>query len=262
MGNGRLDVRKLMTFPFRIQSDRKRIVSDSQGGIPAHVQKLIRIVRPYTMVDALRLAMLHQLAQEVPDEGDVVECGVCNGGSAAVLASAIRNHLTKSLWLYDTFEGIPPPTTKDGPDAEKYTGRLVGRVDRVNEVLALVGFPKERIVIRQGLFKDSFRQPLPAKVALLHLDADWYDGILQALETFYPLIPTGGIVILDDFGHWEGTREAFYEFCKRYDLRPLLERVGHTQAFWRKDHTHNRGIQKRFARGLYGLGVEGLKSAE
>jgi O-methyltransferase len=249
MGNGRIEVGKLI-FPFRTKSRRN---SDLQGGIPPHVQDLIKIVQPYTMVDALRLAMLHQLAQESSDAGDVVECGVCNGGSAAVLARAIRNHPTKSLWLYDTFEGIPPPTARDGPDAEEYTGRLVGRVDRVNEVLALVGFPKERTVIRKGLFKDSFKQPLPQKVALLHLDADWYDGILEALETFYPLIPTGGIVILDDFGHWEGTREAFYDFCKRYDIRPLLERVGHTQAFWRKGHTHNREIEQRFARGIYGL---------
>jgi O-methyltransferase len=208
------------------------------------------------MVDALRLAMLHQLAQEIPDEGDIVECGVCNGGSAAVLASAIRKLPTKSLWLYDTFQGIPPPTTRDGPDAEQYTGQFVGCMDRVNEVLAFVGFPKERTVIRKGLFNDTFRQPLPQKVALLHLDADWYDGIYAALETFYPLISTGGIVILDDFGHWEGTREAFYDFCKRYDIRPLLERVGHTQAFWRKYHTHNREIQERSAQGVYGLGSE------
>jgi O-methyltransferase len=255
MGNGRFEVGKPMLFPFRIKkSRRKQIDSDFRGGIPANVQDLIKMVQPYTMVDALRLSMLHQLAQEIPDEGDVVECGVCNGGSAAVLASVIRNQPKKSLWLYDTFHGLPPPTASDGPDAQKYSGQLIGCLDRVNEVLTLVGFPEERLVIREGLFKDSFKRALPQKVALLHLDADWYDGIFEALETFYPLMPVGGIVILDDFGHWEGTREAFYDFCKRYDIRPLLERVGHTQAFWRKGHTHNREIEKRFARGVYERG--------
>jgi O-methyltransferase len=248
--------RKLMGFALPVKSRRKKGVPGLPWAIPPQVQHLINIVQPYTMVDPLRLAMLHQLAQEVPDEGDVVECGVCNGGSAAVLASVIRNHPKKSLWLYDTFQGIPPPTARDGAEAQNYSGHLIGRVDRVNEVLARVGFPRERAVIREGLFEDSFKQPLPQSVALLHIDADWYEGVLEALKTFYPLIPDGGIVILDDFGHWEGAREAFYDFCAICDTRPVLERAGYTQAFWRKGQIHNRNIMERFVQGVYGVEVE------
>jgi len=254
MGSSHDRFGKLMTFAFRIKSRRKNGVTGLPGAIPPQVQEVINIVQPYTMVDPLRLAMLHQLVGEVPDEGDVVECGVCNGGSAAVLASVIRNHPTKSLWLYDTFQGIPSPTARDGADAQKCSGHWVGSVDRVNEVLALVGFPKGRAVIREGLFKDSFKKPLPQSVALLHIDADWYEGVLNALKTFYPLVLVGGVVVLDDFGYWEGTREAFYDFCVECNVKPLLERAGNTQAFWRKGQTHNRNTGERFAWGVYGLG--------
>jgi O-methyltransferase len=256
MGSGHDRFGKLMTFAFRVKSPRKSGVPGLPWAIPPHVQELINIVQPYTMVDPLRLAMLHQLAGEVPDEGDVVECGVCNGGSAAVLASVIGDHPRRSLWLYDNFQGMPPPGTRDGSDAQKYCGQLIGSMDRVNEVLALVEFPKDRAVIREGLFKDSFKQPLPQSVALLHIDADWYDGVLESLKTFYPLIPDGGIVILDDFGHWEGTREAFYDFCIDYNIRPLLERAGYTQAFWRKGEIHNRNKNEHFVWGMYRAGIK------
>jgi O-methyltransferase len=63
---------------------------------------------------------------------------------------------------------------------------------------------------------------------------------MLVLETFYPLIPDGGVVILDDFGHWEGCRVAFYDFCKKFDEHPLLERVDYTQAYWIKGKKHSR----------------------
>jgi O-methyltransferase len=63
---------------------------------------------------------------------------------------------------------------------------------------------------------------------------------MLSLNTFYDLVPDGGIIILDDFGHWEGCREAFYDFIAQRKLKPLLERFGHTQAFWIKERIHNR----------------------
>lgn len=216
--------------------------------------RLIKVVEPYTMVDHSRLIMLYGLAREVlvnRIEGDFVECGVCNGGSAAVLAAVIRRDPNYRLFLYDTFEGIPAPGSKDGPVAPKYTGRLKGSVETVMEALGKVGFPLERAIIRKGLFKDTFRENRTARVALLHIDADWYDSVLMALRTFYPLVSKGGIIILDDFGHWEGSREAFYDFCKEQDIKPLIEKLGPWQLFWRKEQEHNRSMGLTYATGVY-----------
>jgi O-methyltransferase len=217
------------------------------------VQRLLGVVRPYTMSDPLRLVMLYQLAREAArlGEGALVECGVCNGGSAAVLGAAVRRRAHCTLWLYDTFEGIPAPGTRDGPLAPTYTGLLKGTVEAVLAVLGKVGFPAARAVIRKGLFSDTFQEPLPDRVILLHVDADWYEGVLQTLQTFYARVPPGGVIVLDDFGHWEGARQAFYDFCAAEGIQPLLERAGYTQAFWRKGQEHNREIAAAYEHGIY-----------
>ena len=217
-------------------------------------RELLKLVQPYTMVDPIRLATLHLLARQVCEKGitgDIVECGVCNGGSAAIMAAAVAKCTNHRLWLYDTFEGIPQAQQQDGELAQKYTGHFVGSVQNVKEALIKVGYPKNQVVLRKGLFLDTFKEELPDKVALLHLDGDWYDSVLSALETFYPLVCDGGFIVLDDFGYWEGARKAFYDFCRTTGIQPLLERVGHTQAFWRKGLEHNRDLYNAFEYGVY-----------
>jgi len=222
--------------------------------IPPHLYKLIRLAQPYTMVEPMRLAMLYGLANEIcnsPIDGAIVECGVCQGGSAMILAAAIKNVSDRKLWLYDTFEGLPAPGPRDGQLAKVFEGKLRGSIKTVQEAIGTAGFPLERVVLRKGLFRDTFSEPLPKKVALLHIDADWYHSVLDCLRTFYPLVAGGGVIVLDDFGHWEGAREAFYDFCVEQNVKPLIERVGYTQMFWRKEMDHNRTISDSYVCGVY-----------
>ncbi|MDM8542687.1 TylF/MycF/NovP-related O-methyltransferase [Desulfococcaceae bacterium HSG9] len=195
----------------------------------------------YTLLDAERIHSLMNLTQDVNHrkiEGDIVECGSCKGGSSAALRVCMGDY--RKLWIYDSFEGLPETNKKDGQEAKKWIGDCKSTVQNVLEVMALTNAKDEEFVIRKGLFSDTFRQTLPKKVALLHCDADWYESVMLVLETFYPLIPDGGVVILDDFGHWEGCRVAFYDFCKKFDEQPLLERVDYTQAYWIKGKKHKR----------------------
>ncbi len=222
--------------------------------ISAELQNLLRLVEPSTMSDELRLALLYGLAREACSEGitgDIVECGVCNGGSAAVLAEAVLSDPARRIWLYDSFEGIPEPGPQDGELAKDFAGCFVGYFGSTQALLNRVHFPLDRAVFRPGFFRDTFRQPLPAEVALLHVDADWYESVLSALQTFYPAVVNGGLVVIDDFGHWEGARKAFYAFCRDQGIEPVLERVGYTQAFWRKGQEHNRDVQDRYRFGTY-----------
>lgn len=208
-----------------------------------YFKNLYKKVRPYTMSEEDRLLSLHELAREMLRSnvsGDFVECGVCNGGSAAILADAIRKSSERKIWLYDTFKGIPAAGPQDDLEAKKHEGDWKGDVGKVQEVFSKINFPKERQVVCQGIFEHTFKQ-VPKSVALIHIDADWYESVLLSLETFYPLIPQGGVIILDDFGWWEGCRKAFYFFCKKYEIAPLLQRVGKTQAYWIKGREHNRG---------------------
>lgn len=203
----------------------------------------LKAISAYSMGSFLTLENLNALALGVMERGipgDFVECGVFNGGSAAAAACAIRSSGRK-LWLYDSFEGMPETTAADGPAAADFIGKCVGDEANVHAAMRLARFPEERYVIRKGWFQDTFTTgPMPGSIAFLHIDADWYDSVQLALVTFYDRVSTGGVIILDDFGHWEGCREAFYDFAAERDVKPLLERFGHTQAYWIKDRTHNR----------------------
>src|SRR5258708_5958871 len=104
-------------------------------------RELLSTVQLYTMSEPIRLATLHQLALEVCTNeivGDVVECGVCNGGSAAIMASAIVQCPERSVGLYDTFEGMPPAGQFDGSLAQTCTGQFIGSIDNVTRVLEKV----------------------------------------------------------------------------------------------------------------------------
>ncbi|MEQ9620629.1 TylF/MycF/NovP-related O-methyltransferase [Coleofasciculus chthonoplastes] len=194
------------------------------------------------------LKKLYSLGQDVVNRkipGDFVECGVCNGGSAAAIASAFGN-TERKVWLYDSFMGLPAAKEIDGSDAAKYFGRFVGAEEKVQEAMRIVHFPEENYIIRKGWFENTFNEPLPQAVSILHIDADWYDSVMLSLKTFYERVADGGVIILDDFGHWEGCREAFYDFIAQHDLKPLLERCGHTQAFWVKGRVHNREFADRW----------------
>ena len=195
------------------------------------------------------LRNLHRLARHVVDEGvpgDVVECGVFKGGSASVLADAVRDE-ERAVWLFDTFDGIPPATAKDGPAAQPFSGSMVGSVEATIELFDELNLPPA--IVRKGAFAETFKGLLPEQVAFLHVDADWYESVLLCLRTFYDRVSDGGVIVLDDFSYWEGARLAFYEFCRERDIAPLLERCGLCQAFWIKGLESNREAfaQRRWA---------------
>lgn len=209
--------------------------------LPSSDEFTIRKVRPYTLCSAERIRSLIKLAQYLnlnAIEGDFVECGTYKGGTAAILSKYMG--VNRHLWLYDSFEGMPDTVERDGEEAKKWVGECVGTIEDVKEAMRLVSTNEDCYTTKKGWFEQTFHEKLPEKVALLHCDADWYDSVTLVLETFYKLIPEGGCVVLDDFGYWEGCREAFYDFCSKHNEKPLLERAGNLQAYWIKGKLNNR----------------------
>jgi len=205
---------------------------------------LFRAVAPYTLIGERQLATLHDLSRNVADAGipgDLVEAGVANGGSAAIIAEPHISASSRHLWLYDTFQGIPPSGPEDGRLARSHTGAWQGTQDSVRAALALVDYPERSVVWRPGLFAQTMARdlPCPAQVALLHIDADWYDSVLLTLRMFYPLVSERGYVVLDDFGWWPGCRKAFYAWCAETGETPLLERSGRYGVWWQKGRVSN-----------------------
>lgn len=207
-------------------------------------KSLTKIILPYTLVSPERAHNLYLLAQRIEQEripGDVLECGVCNGGSAAILASsATQSPLKRTVWLLDSFQGMPDVTPEDdvaigGRTAESHVGQEVGSIERVKEVLTKVGADMSRVRILPGWFEDTFPSVTTSQIAILNIDADWYKSVKLCLETFYDRVVGGGFISFDDYGHWPGCRKAVDEFFESRQLRYKFVQVDYTAHWIRKE---------------------------
>jgi O-methyltransferase len=201
-------------------------------------------VSPYTMTDAASvLATIRAVAYiaryRIP--GDIVECGVWRGGSmmAAALALLEQRDLDRELCLFDTFEGMPPPTDRDrnldGRSArqilaEARPGRGVwcyASIDDVQQNMAGTGYPPDRIRYVPGRVEQTLPAATPAAIACLRLDTDWYESTLAGLVHLFPRVSAHGVLLLDDYGYWRGAREAVDEYFSRHWTSPVyLHQVG------------------------------------
>jgi len=202
------------------------------------MMRLVYRVRGYTAVFVPRLVALYKLSEEINQRsvpGDIVECGVYNGGSAAIMASLCeKSPLNRNVWLFDSFEGLPKPTDKDGEEAPAYEGWCHGDLSKVKEVLRKLRIPQSRVHIVKGWFQDTFPSAQIRDIAILHIDADWYDSVKLCLENFYDSVQPGGYIVLDDYGDWEGCRIATDEFLKKRALDVKLIQVDYTGFYFQK----------------------------
>lgn len=221
-----------------------RIVADAEPRSPRALHRSFRVfrtilkVRRASFLGPYRLHQLFRLAMMVDREGvagDYVECGVYRGGSAALLAHAADiARPSRHLWLFDSFAGLPAPTGIDGPGAVHLQGDLVGSEQDVLDLLRRVGAQSARVHIVQGWFEDTLPVAPIERVALLHIDADWYESIKLCLELFYDRVAPGGVVVLDDYDEWPGCRAALHEFADARTLPVVFDRTGRLVPYFRK----------------------------
>jgi O-methyltransferase len=207
----------------------------------------IKRVRRYTLTTAPRIAAVVDAVDYVVGnriEGAIVECGVWRGGSVMacalmLLRLGVRD---RDLYLFDTFTGMPEPSSADvrspydGYSPHRRWRRLTsaGRqwsgvsAAAVRANLESTGYPPERIHLVSGLVEETLPEAAPGAIALLRLDTDWYASTLHELEQLYPLLEPGGVLIVDDYGHYEGARRAVEEYFKTIGSKPLLHRIDYT----------------------------------
>ncbi len=207
--------------------------------------ELCRRVGPYTMTTPPRLyalvrAVEYVVGRQIP--GALVECGVWRGGSMmAVALMLLRLGITdRDLYLYDTFAGMTPPTDADVKPSGEHAGDLLAGEARDSDVWAIasleevrdavlgVGYPEERIHFVQGPVEETLPSNAPDGIALLRLDTDWYASTRHELVHLYPRLAPGGVLILDDYGYWQGARRAVDEYLAGLDEPLLLNRIDHT----------------------------------
>lgn len=156
--------------------------------------------------------------------GDIVECGVQHGGSAAVLAVGGKRRGRKFLFI-DSFEGIPEPDLeKDGAKAHGKWARGNGKwgyggEDGVHAIMEILGVKKYQVA--QSQFGEG-DYPDIEKVVLLHIDATIYESTKAALEQWVDKVAEGGLVVVHAYNHWMGVRRAVDEFLAGRDEKPII----------------------------------------
>ena len=200
----------------------------------------------YTMTGAMRLrglvaAVRHCVAAGLP--GAFAECGVWRGGSVLAMILTLQEVgvSDRDVYLYDTFEGMTEPSDHDVSDlerpaletwreAEQGDGRAWSELfdpatfneDAVRALVTSTGYPAERLHFVRGMVEETIPATAPDQLALLRLDTDWYESTLHEMQHLYPRLVEGGILIVDDYGHWQGARRAVDEYFAGIDRVPLL----------------------------------------
>ena len=219
--------------------------------VPSHydddLAATIRRVRRHTLTSAPRIAALCDSIEYLARneiEGDIVECGVWKGGSmmAAALTLMRMGDTDRDLYLFDTYTGMTEPTEADvsspydGYSPQKRWQRISGKggewagvpVGEVQAAVESTGYPAERIHCVAGKVEDTLPEQAPEHVALLRLDTDWYESTKHELVTLYPRLVDGGVLIVDDYGHYEGARRAVDEYFDDSGEAVLLNRIDYT----------------------------------
>lgn len=195
------------------------------------------IAAQWALYKAVEHVVKHNIA------GDIVECGVWSGGSMLLASFALRHFgdTSRKIYLYDTFEGMPEPAEIDTDchgnsalaqyRAHKAQGQswgFGGPLEHVRQVVCASGYPAENFVFVKGMVEDTLEATLPEKISLLRLDTDLYASTYHELVHGYPKLSNGGILMIDDYGQFVGSRKATDQYIAENKLPLFLARVNKT----------------------------------
>jgi len=216
---------------------------------PAH-RETIAAVSEATMTSPERILALCEAVEYIQQqqiEGDVVECGVWKGGSMAAVARTLNRmqNTDRLLWLFDTFEGMSAPTEDDVDYLGQPADQLLDNapqsqaelresiwcrcsLDGVRDTMQQTGYPSDQFRFVKGKVEQTLTETIPEKIALLRLDTDWYESTRIEMEVLFPRLVPGGVLIIDDYGHWQGCRKAIDEYIANNHVNIFLHRVDYT----------------------------------
>ncbi len=205
--------------------------------------EIIENVRPITLTSPERIYALIQASRYVSCTaipGAIVECGVWQGGSMAAIARTLihENDLSRDLYLFDTFKGMTEPGAYDLDLMGQHALKVLRRdpeilcagapLEGVKNVMYATGYPEEKIHFIQGRVEETIPAHAPDSIALLRLDTDWYESTQHELVHLYPRLSHGGVIVIDDYGHWQGCRRACDEYFEHNHVRIFLNRIDYT----------------------------------
>jgi hypothetical protein len=233
-----VNFKKIIKIFFKIFGLKKKIIFSLEKLIPeiSETEKnIIEACGKYSMTSKLRMYVLSQTIKYVKNEnieGDFVECGIWKGGNIILFNKFnLLYDLKKKIYGFDTFEGMSEPNELDKHNniAAKELAKSYGIkkmsdwcYSSYNEVVKNIS--ENTIIDNIFLIKGNVEQTLleeknlPEKISILRLDTDWYASTKIELEMLYKRLVKGGILIIDDYGHWQGARKAVDEYFKNKNI--------------------------------------------
>jgi hypothetical protein len=209
-------------------------------------REAIALVADHTQLSYERLVTLYEQVAYVERRGlpgALVECGVWRGGAAAMMAIAnlARGRERRQLHLFDSFEGMPAPRADvDGEAAlvlmaaNRSSGvNVAAQEEALDLIVGRSGYPAPSVFVHKGWFDET----LPAArsslgpIAVLRVDGDWYASTRTVFEHLYDLVTPGGVVVIDDYGHFEGCRRATDEFLLTRAPHAYLHYIDYTGRY-------------------------------
>jgi hypothetical protein len=229
-----------------------RVGTPPDGVVDPHDRQIIDRCASYTLTSAARVqalidAVQYCVARAVP--GDFAECGVWRGGSVLAMILKLQELGVddRTIHLYDTFEGMTKPSERDtsryddpalatwtepSDDGERAWSQFfqpeVFNEDAVRDLLRATLYPEARLNFVTGPVEQTLPDGAPDQLALLRLDTDWYESTRHELVHLYPRLSVGGVLIIDDYGHWDGARQAVDEYFREVAPPVLLTRIDYT----------------------------------
>ena len=197
--------------------DAEKIAKDYSYSIKENYRTLFQVIN-------IENSIRHVKENNI--KGAFVETGTWTGGASAyALLSMMRNNDVRDYWGFDSFEGMPKPTLEDGNHGAEWIGEdnfVVNNADRdaCYDYLIATGYDSEKVNLVKGWFQESLSKSkeLIGSIAILRLDGDFYESTKVAMTELYPLVVKGGVVIIDDYGYFEGCRKAIHECAPEQDI--------------------------------------------
>jgi O-methyltransferase len=168
-----------------------------------------------------------------PAGGALVECGCYKGGSLCIVLETLceLGSTERDVFIFDTFNGFPQETRD-----VSYSGEVLTRDAWITENYRAVteanlsrsGYPHDRLHLVEGPVEVTIPAQAPERIAMLHLDTDYYESTRHELRWLYPRLEDGGLLFIDDYGHFEGCRRATDEFLARLRRPAFMHRTDYT----------------------------------
>ncbi len=221
-----------------------------QEGLSASGAWRLSAVWKYTLLEPARLVALHRLASDLVSArtaGAFVECGSWAGGSGALLGTVAASDPGRRVWLFDSWEGVPAPSEHDIMyDGQSGAAGMFAAPRRRAEkvVFDVLKLGRERVRFVQGWFNETLSEAAPevGEIALLHVDADWYESVKTCFDELYDRVVEGGVIVIDDYGCWRGCQTAVDDFLASRGSTVDLVPVDWTAVYFRKPRRRSDGL--------------------